>query len=82
MNRSYSADVCPACGLPIPTRLELPFSSKKKWRENVADHLGYNRQFIVNLGLKTRIHRHHFSEDDILQNKPVGMFLIFIFTAV
>lgn len=72
MNRSYSADVCPACGIHIPNRKELPFCSKKIWREQVADRLGYNRAFIVSLGLKTRIHRHHFSEDDIENDKPTG----------
>lgn len=72
MNRSYTADVCPACGVRIPIRDEMPFSTKKSWRVKVADHLGYDRDFIVNLGLKTRIHRHHFSEDEIVDNKPVG----------
>lgn len=65
----------PACEIKISTRAELPFLTKKKWRENDADHLGYDRQFIVNLGIKTRIHRYHFSEDEILEDKPIGMFL-------
>lgn len=73
MNRNYSSAPCPACGLYIANRKELPFSTKRSWRIAVANHLGYSSDFILGLGEKTRIHQHHFHEVDIQNNKAIGI---------
>lgn len=70
--RRRKNDPCPACGIKIPKRKELPFSSKKEWRKAVAQLLGYDENFILSLGEETRIHRHHFHEWDVKNNKAVG----------
>lgn len=74
MTRNSTCDVCPGCGEAIATRKELPFLSRKAWRSRVADALGYERQFLINLGEKTRIHRSHFHERDIVNGKPMGSY--------
>lgn len=74
MIRNCTSAACPACGLYIASRKELPFSTKKAWRISVADKLGYDQDFILNLGGKTRIHQHHFSEFDVRNGKPIGIF--------
>lgn len=72
MNRNNTVSPCPACGIQINARSELPFLTRRQWREEVAQALGYSKQFILNFGEKTRIHRHHFREIDVRNNKPVG----------
>lgn len=74
MKRNQGVDCCPACGGKISKSKELPFLTRRSWREMVADHLGYDREFIKNLGEGTRIHAHHFYERDIRGNKPIGNF--------
>ena len=65
---------CPACGVHIPVRKELPFLTRIAWREKVAEVLGYDKTFIKNLDKNTRIHINHFDEQDIRDNKPIGIF--------
>lgn len=72
MKRNQVCDVCPGCGEHIGTRSELQFPVRKCWRTRVADALGYDREFIINLGQKTRIHRHHFKKADLVNDKPIG----------
>lgn len=74
MIRNRSVSVCPACGVYIPARKEIPFLTRRVWREAVAIRLGYDKDFILALGENTRIHRHHFAEIDIRDNKPIGVF--------
>lgn len=76
----FGVSACPACGLHISSRKELPFLTRRIWRENVAEKLGYNKDFILNFGQKTRIHRHHFHEYDIRDNKPIGKSLFYLIT--
>lgn len=72
--RNNTSAPCPGCGVQIANRRELPFSTRRAWRDAVADALGYDREFIRNLGEKTRIHKHHFLEIDVRNNKPIGNF--------
>lgn len=83
--RNFNSSIWSACSLNIATRHELPFLTKRSWRDSEADALGFNKQFIRNLGEKTRIHLHYFSDIDVKNNKPIGMcfstylyFVIFI----
>lgn len=75
--RNRVSDVCPACGVYIPSRKELPFLTRKAWRKEVAVRLSYKTDFIVNLGENTRIHRSHFAEIDVRNDKPIGTLLIY-----
>lgn len=75
--RNLCCDVCPGCGETLSTRDELPFLTRKNWRSRVADVLGYQRQFIIGLGEKTRIHRSHFEDEDIVDGKPIGKIYLF-----
>lgn len=70
--RNRSVSVCPCCGVYIPARQEIPFLTRRAWREAVAVTFNYNKNFILELGENTRIHRHHFAEIDIRDNKPIG----------
>lgn len=71
--RNCTSAACPACGIYIANRKELPFLTKRAWRDTVADELGYERNFIRSLGEKTRIHKHHFAVIDVRNEKPIGM---------
>lgn len=76
--RNQRTAVCPACGDYIPNRHELPFLTRRYWRDRVADTLGYDKDFIRSLGEGTRIYAKHFLESDIRDGKPIGMFFIYI----
>lgn len=73
--RNQGVDVCPGCGQHISKGNEIPFLTRRSWRDAVADQLGYDRKFIRNLGEGTRIHAHHFYERDIRDKKPIGEFI-------
>lgn len=75
--RNFKISVCPACGIYIPFRKELPFLTRRAWREKVAEKLGYDKEFIINLGEKTRIHKHHFADIDIRNGKPFGIIIFY-----
>lgn len=76
MNKNCTAAACPVCGLYIASRKELPFSTKRSWRINVTDKLGYDQEFILSLSEKACIYQHHFEKGDVRAGKPIGIFCI------
>lgn len=77
MRRSFNCSPCSACGIQITNKSKLPFLSRQSWRDAVADSLSYSRDFDRSLGVRSRIHAHHFFEQNVRNGKPIGVFILF-----
>src|SRR4051794_25624169 len=69
---------CVACGKILKQTEEIAFRREKQWRLCVAKHLNYDAEFIVNFSKNSRICRHHFLPEHLVDNTPIKIPTLFL----